>query len=425
MNGPDRAEPRLAALVALVRAAVKAPSAVELDRGLAALRARMARHEARRGWRPRPTLVAAAVVVVLAAVLWVRPWRRAGASQTPLAVTRIEGGRLLEGGYLSEGGGNGVALYFNEGSQFVLTPGTRARLRAVTADGSRIALDHGTASFRITRNLARSWAVEAGPFVVTVRGTEFTVLWSPTTETFEVKLRKGRVVVTGPIVGEELVLRPGQDLTVDLHRQKTVISEGAEQTEEAAAAAPPLSGAAPPEASAGTSAATSSPSPRPPASATPSPARHWREAIASGQWDKILADVERDGVDASLRTLSSEELFALADAARYRRRPELARAALLAQRERFPASPRAFDAAFLLGRVEESRGNKALAVERYDEYLARAPGGTYAAEALGRKMILIKDLEGPESARHLAEEYLARFPAGSHAEAARTLRKTP
>jgi TolA-binding protein len=152
--------------------------------------------------------------------------------------------------------------------------------------------------------------------------------------------------------------------------------------------------------------------------------RRWREALASGQWDRILADVERDGVEASLRTLSSDELFALADAARYRRRTDLARSALLAQRERFPNSSRAPDAVFLLGRVEELRAEgKPRALQRYDEYLARAPNGTYAAEALGRRMILVKELEGPESARRIAVEYLRRFPQGSYAEAAHTLER--
>jgi hypothetical protein len=80
----------------------------------------------------------------------------------------------------------------------------------------------------------------------------------------------------------------------------------------------------------------------------------------------------------------------------------------------------------LLGRVEEMRaGGKAAAVGRYDEYLARAPSGTYAAEALGRKLILVKEAQGPGVARQVAEEYLRRFPNGSYAEAARSLARAP
>ena len=172
--------------------------------------------------------------------------------------------------------------------------------------------------------------------------------------------------------------------------------------------------------------------PSPPAASAPGAAtkvegeRRWAGELASGHWDRILEDVDRTGVGTALDKASSEDLFALADAARYRRRTDLARAALLAQRRRFPGSPRALDATFMLGRVEESReGGMARAITWYDEYLARAPAGAYAAEALGRKMTLTSELGGPAEARPLAEEYLRRFPKGSYAGSARALRQVP
>jgi hypothetical protein len=112
----------------------------------------------------------------------------------------------------------------------------------------------------------------------------------------------------------------------------------------------------------------------------------------------------------------------LADAARYRRRPDLARSALLAERRRFPGSPRALDAIYLLGRVEESRASGiAEALAWYDEYLTRAPNGPFVGEALGRKMTLTDKLQGPAQARPIAEEYLRRLPRGSYAGSARAL----
>jgi TolA-binding protein len=148
--------------------------------------------------------------------------------------------------------------------------------------------------------------------------------------------------------------------------------------------------------------------------------------LASGHWDRILEEVERTGVDAALNGASSEDLFALADAARYRRRTDLAREALLAERRRFPNSPRAIDALFLLGRVDEARGSgMARAIAWYDEYLVRAPTGSYAAEALGRKMIVTMEAGGAVQARAIAEEYLRRFPKGSYAGTARALIRVP
>ena len=120
-------------------------------------------------------------------------------------------------------------------------------------------------------------------------------------------------------------------------------------------------------------------------------------------------------------------LFALpANAARYRRRTDLAREALLAERRRFPHSPRAIDALFLLGRVEESRGNATdRALAWYEEYLARAPTGSYAAEVLGRKMIVTREVGRTEQSKTIAEEYLRRFPNGSYAGTARALLREP
>ena len=163
--------------------------------------------------------------------------------------------------------------------------------------------------------------------------------------------------------------------------------------------------------------------PAPSAAAKAKRERRWADELASGNWDRILEDVERAGLGATLNSASSEELFALADAARYRRRTELAHAALLAQRRRFPGSPRAL---FLLGRVEESRGGgMARAVAWYDEYLARAPTGAYAAEALGRKMTITSKAGGPAKARPIAEEYLRRFPRGSYVASARAILRVP
>jgi TolA-binding protein len=144
--------------------------------------------------------------------------------------------------------------------------------------------------------------------------------------------------------------------------------------------------------------------------------------LARGQWDQILAEANRRGLEATLSEASSEDLFALANAARYRQRFDLARSALLAERRRFPQASRSFEAIYLLGRVEESRDTGlAQAIAWYDEYLARAPTGPLAGEALGRKMTLTEKLEGPARARSLAEEYLRRFPKGNYAGSAREL----
>ena len=139
--------------------------------------------------------------------------------------SRIEGGIILEGGYLSQSGRAGIKLFFNEGSKFELTPGTRGRLRAVAEDGAHLAVENGTAALQVTQSRQRRWLVEAGPFLVTVKGTAFTVSWDPSSERFELVLRHGHVVVSGPLVGGSIALLAGHRLVVSLPDAQTVITE--------------------------------------------------------------------------------------------------------------------------------------------------------------------------------------------------------
>jgi len=414
----------LASLIALGRDGARSPTRAELDQGLNALYSRIAADRVRRRALARWSLVGAAALVATLLVLQVvsLSGRRAATPEPPALAYEIEGGRVLEGGYLRESGHAGIRLKFNEGSRFQFLPGTRGRLRAVDRAGARLAIENGTASFEVTPSSDRRWLVEVGPFLVTVKGTVFTVSWDPSSERFELSLRRGQVEVSGPVSGGSLALRAGQRLVISLARGETLITE--EQPEAVVGGpAPPAAASA---ASSGAAGPTASAAVAPSASARGAGARRWADAMASGQWDRVLEDVERAGLAATLDSASSEELFALADAARYRRRPDLARAALLAARRRFPGSPRALDAVFLLGRVEESGGGGASrAVAWYDEYLTRAPAGPYAAEALGRKMTVISELHGSAAARPLAEEYLRRFPKGSYAGPARALLRVP
>lgn len=428
--------PALAAFTEVTRAGVEPRTAAELDEGLDSLLARVSAGRTRRRRLVRWSLVGVtAGLCALVGIGLAAKYRQNGQAPVPPAwAYQIEGGSVLEGGYLRESGHDGIRLYFNEGSRFSLLPGTRGRLRAVDQEGARVAIEQGTASFQVRASRDRRWLVEVGPFLVTVKGTVFWVSWDPPSERFELELRRGRVVVSGPVSGGDIALRAGQRLVVSLPKAETLITEAKAEaaTTEAAAASSPVTSprlgpAAGRDKPAGPNPSVASASgPGAKAAVKEDSERRWADDLASGHWDRILEEVDRAGVDGALDKASSEDLFALADAARYRRRTDLARAALLAERRRFPGSPRALDTVFLLGRVEESRaGGTARALAWYDEYLTRAPAGPYAAEALGRKMTLTNEVGGAAEARTIAEEYLRRFPKGSYAGSARALRQVP
>jgi ferric-dicitrate binding protein FerR (iron transport regulator) len=424
--------PAFATLTTLARRSVQPATPAQLRRGWSAVSARLAARKLRRTGRARLAMVGATAAVTIAVVLGIVSWSHTRMRRmTPAALAyQIQGGSIVDGGYLRESGNGAVRLVFAEGTEFVLMPGTRGRLRAVESTGARIAIERGAASFQVTPRSDAKWLVDVGPFLVTVKGTVFTVSWDATSERFELKLQHGQVSVTGPIAGGAIPLRAGQRLVINLPEEEILITE--QKPEDAWLAAPPTAPTKP---------ATELPiKDRPAAGLTgqgasgPSPAvggktsgRHvWAEALASGDWDRILSDVDHIGVKRTLAEASSEELFVLADAARYRRRTSLARQALLAERKRFPESARALDAVFMLGRLEELKERDVgRAIAWYEEYLAQAPSGTYASEALGRKMIAASKLEGTVRAQLVAEEYLRRFPGGTYAGAARALLRVP
>jgi hypothetical protein len=429
--------PPLAVLTELARDArdrLPTPTPAKLDAEWAVVSARIVAQKARRRVVQVSTVGALAASVLVAFAIVAVARRDTRSTVPPVLSYQVEGGSVAEGGYLRESGLKAIKLHFSEGTEFVLTPGTRGRLRTVTSAGARIAIEHGTASFQVTPRSEAKWQVDVGPFLVTVKGTAFTVSWNPVSERFDLRLRHGQVSVTGPVFSGEISVKAGQRLTIDLPGRATVITDGdAQDAWPGATVAPAPTRGDEPDLDQSLPTAEGLRGPGGPAvlerktvDSRPSVGRGWVEAVAAGNWDRVLRDVDRAGVKRTLAEASSDDLLALADAARYRRRTSLARAALLAERSRFPGSHSALDAAFLLGRLEESGpGEMRTAVRWYDVYLASAPTGTYASEALGRKMMVTKQLRGVSDTESLAREYLQRFPAGPYAGAARALLLRP
>jgi hypothetical protein len=395
-------------------------SASEIDRGLDGYLARIAPERPRPRRMLRWSIVGAGLVACMLVALKVSSVIRKSTSAREAATLayRVEGGTVLEGGYLRESGHAGMNVLFNDGSKVGLSPGTRSQLRAIDRDGTHVAIERGQGSFQVVHRNDRRWLVDVGPFLVTVTGTTFTVSWDPIREELDLKLRQGNVVVSGPVSAGEIPLRAGQRLVANLAKVETVITEETPERGSGVAPAAPAS----PATNEQQPIDDADRAPIGPTKAAPAADHQWTRKLARGQWERILAEAKRLGIDTVLGEASSADLFALANAARYRHRLDLARSALLAERRRFAGSPRALEATYLLGRVEESRDTGiAQAMSWYDDYLSHAPTGPLAGEALGRKMTLTDKLEGPARARSLAEEYLRRFPKGNYAGSAREL----
>ena len=415
----------------LVRSAIAPMTPEEREGGLDIVMARLTERQRVRLFR---LSVAGMSVGAVACAVWLVFFTgKVAVPRTESLSYRVEGGEIVDGGYLRSLGSAGVKLRFTEGSELEFHAGARGRLRSVDANGARFAIERGTASVQVAHRPGAHWLVDAGPFLIAVKGTTFTVAWDATGEQLDVRMEQGTVSVTGPLSEGAITVSAGQRLAINLPRREVVLRdvEGAAALHPASAPVSPEPEGTPTkhgldgEPGDGAGGATGQRLGARARGAVASP-RNWAAALVVGDADSILRDVERRGLARCLAEASGEDLSALADAARYRRRDSIAKEALLAQRSRFPGSARARDAAFLLGRLEEVReGGRSKALSWYERYLEEAPAGAYASEALGREMIVTQDLMGVAAAQRVAEDYLRRFPTGTYAGAARALRQGP
>ncbi len=434
---PDEARdetlsPGTAALVDLARRALGPMTDAQRTAGLVALRATMNGQRRAQGSRHAKVVfaMAAAGLACGAVVMWHR------GHHAELSF-RVDGAELRPGGDVEATSSERPTLRFSDGSEVSLAESARVHVHTMDDHGARVTLDEGRAQVYVVHSAETRWLFEAGPFVVTVTGTAFGLSWEREEHRLDVRLENGSVAVTGPVSDAPLALRAGQWLTV---RGNDVLirSLGSDDAGPAGSAEdarprenPPAEGNAKlVQPSAETAAAPRDLPIRAAAAnhahrAVPAPERHWVADLAGGKFEAIVDDALNLGLETAFVDSTSDELAALADAARYTRRRDIARGALLAQRRRFPASEHARVAAFSLGRLSETEGDANAALTWFDDYLGEAPEGTFASEALGRKMTIVERLDGKDAARPLADAYLRRFPDGTYAQAARALTLRP
>ena len=396
------------------------------------LRSHLAREPLRESARRKARLFigAAAVAAAAAGVVVGGPWVR-----RPALTFDVDMPVVSERDYIlvpSTAPSGHVA--FSDGSKLTLLPGGRGRIVALRPDGAEIGLEEGRASLEVVHRPGARWSIAAGPFAIQVTGTAFDVRWSGAEETFEVDLRSGSVTIRGPLAASGIELGAGQRLIADLRANQLRIERLAPEPRVDTSAATATKPSEPQARSTDARGLTGSPRDPEQAPRARAPRREsgddtrptWTQRVASGDFRGVLADAEQRGLESTLAQGNLADLVALADAARYAGRVDVAHRALLAQRERFAGSNAARTAAFLLGRLADTGESRpAAAIGWYDRYLAEAPGGEFASEALGRKVVAVQRVSGAASARPVAEEYLRRFPQGPYAAKARELTLAP
>lgn len=393
-----------AELIRLAQRALHGDSVLSDDAGFARLQARMARPTGLRAGTWVAGGLALAVAAALGAALLFNPGDKA-------LTFEVAGGNLDQHGRVV--GAEDTEIRFSDGSVAELERGAEARVEKLTEHGAEVVLKNGSMRVSIAKKPHASWTVAAGPYDVKVTGTAFDVSWSNQTQAFDLRMQSGAVIVTGPLALSGIALRAGQHLFGG-------VAEGRLMVEGGSSVAPPEPAAS----SAELEPAPAAVAPTAPDAVTtsqrvPVDAHAWARQVAEGKFNAVLEQAEQRGLDRTLMTSSLEDLAALADAARYAGRSAIAKRVLMAERQRFPGSAPARDAAFFLGRIAEEGGGGA--VEWYERYVAENPRGPYASQAFGRKMMLLYKQRGALGAKPVADEYLQRYPSGPYAASARKI----
>lgn len=354
--------------------------------------------------RGRRTLLAIAAAMALASLVGVAAVRWQPAALTFTTST----GEGSPGAWLGTDDGKELPVTFSEGSEVRMAPGSRGRVEELRRGGASFLLERGSVHARIVHRPSASWRFVAGPFEVRVTGTVLGVDWEPAHERFAVHVDEGSVVVSGPTVATPQIVRAGEQCTVDLAARTLGIApyvEGGAPSGEPSVLAAPLPS---------TSAATSL-VPRLPGASTPQGG--WTKLESKGDYEGAYAAATAAGMPALLRSSSADELLRFAQVARLSGHAESQRAALLSCRRRFAGSDSAALAAYELARASAP----AEACDWLERYLAEAPRGPLAREALGRLVEARASAGDDRGARDAASRYLARYPDGPQAAMARSV----
>ena len=164
------------------------------------------------------SLIVTAVAFVVAGYGWMATRARG------VLTYEVEEGRVHPNGVLEAKGTAEPTLRFSDGTVVVFRAGSRGRVKSVGEHGARISLN-GKADVNVVPWRSAQWLFDAGPFLITVKGTAFTVEWRDTDERLEIALATGSVAVSGPVSDEAITLRAGQRLIISARNKEVVIRE--------------------------------------------------------------------------------------------------------------------------------------------------------------------------------------------------------
>lgn len=298
-----------------------------------------------------------------------------------------------------------IPMRFSDGSEVVLAPKTRARVLDLKPDGARVLIESGSAAVSVVPREGSEWAINLGPFVVKVLGTEFDIAWDPASDKLELSMKHGSVSVSGCVFGQGRRVHSDETLTAWCKKGRYEIRKNEPEPTVVPEVSPtslpvPAETAQPPKAR----------------KIVQAPVKSWQQLAEEGDYSAALKAARELGFEKQLGGLPAESLLRLGNVARYAGDSSLATKAYTRVRERFPGTRRAGIAAYSLARIAfDQQKAYRRAATWFGTYLSEQPGGSLAREALGRQVEALHRSGAKSSARSAARRYLATYPDGPHA----------
>ncbi len=376
-----------------------------------------------------------------------------------------------------------LALHFPEKSEIVLGSGATAQMVESREKSVRLQLVSGDMTADIDKARKARWSIETGKFTVVVVGTKFTVSYDRSAAQLDVKVQRGKVCVLGAGTADDMIYVPdgthlrvdgtgrmaqnnvhsadydpsemglvrsshnggpspanqalavaiGSDVRIDDVRGPNasdegevspagMISDGSSKVhpEHSTRRAVGAGASFPGRKETGISEARGAGA-AVEAIALRKRSKQWQRRMNNGEYDAVVQEADDDEMKTLIESAGEENLWQLMHAARKAGRDETAVEMLLACRERFPDTQKAYLAAFVLGTEYEKSGRLKEAFRWFDTYLDEDPNGELADDAHGRIMSLYQQQRDDERARETARRYLDEYPDGSFKKIARSI----
>jgi ferric-dicitrate binding protein FerR (iron transport regulator) len=284
-----------------------------------------------------------------------------------------------------------LSIRFENGSFFELAPGSKGKFKRADQQLVDFWLQSGRVTAKIQAQNSTTWQVSYGPFIVETLGTNFEVAWITNEEQLLVKVHSGKVRVSGAwLDAAGMLVLTGKQLKLDLNGNAKLFDMEPLSASVLAPLEPEVKTTIEPEVK-----KKSPPKEDPP-----------KKPVTK------MANLEKT---PEPKQLSAQDLWHLADQARYHSQPQKAIELYKEIRKLEPKTPRAATAAFLVGRVyAEQLKDHQEAAKWFLVYIQELPQGPLVEESYGRRLQVLKQSKQTDAFKQLAQEYLKKFPEGRY-----------